>query len=48
MSPTIRSDEGLLCSAAMTDLIDMSATGALDRLAAWQIALRGRTRARAP
>ena len=32
--------EEWLCSAAMTELIAMSATVALDRLAAWKIALR--------
>jgi integrase len=38
-APTAPREEWL-CSAAMTELIDMSATVALDRLAAWQIALR--------
>jgi hypothetical protein len=40
VSPASTTDEGWLCSPAMTDLIDMSASTALDRVAAWQVALR--------
>jgi len=40
VSPSVAADDGWLCSPAMTHLTDLSATSALDRLAAWQIALR--------
>jgi site-specific recombinase XerC len=33
-------EEGWLCSAAMTHISDLSAAGALDRLADWRTALR--------
>jgi site-specific recombinase XerD len=40
VSPPTSIDEGWLCSAAMTDLTELSASDALDRLAAWRVALR--------
>jgi len=38
--PSPRSGDGWLCSAGMTELTELTATRASDRLADWQTALR--------
>ena len=46
VSPARPADEDCLCSRAMTNLTKMTATTALDRLSAWQVALRAENESR--